>query len=306
MGVAIMFGLPLEPAIFIGLTMTATAVVITLKIFRDLGLHKTRMARLVVAACVVDDMLTLLLFSLLLSVVKGEAVTMEFLFAIFAKVLVFFGLVIAVGRWLYPYFRHPFQHREGKGFTFVLILGLTFGLFAEAIGLHIILGAYLAGLFFREEVANKILVQKVEDRLYGIAYSFLGPIFFISLGFHVTFDVLYGSGLWFVLALTFACAVGQVLSAGGMARREGLSWTESLSVGVGMMGRAEMAFILASLGLSLGIINDEVFFVLIFTTFLLNIMTIGGLKMCAVALKREGISQDDHILATENLDDGMF
>lgn len=306
MGVAIMFGLPLEPAIFIGLTMTATAVVITLKIFRDLGLHKTRMARLVVAACVVDDMLTLLLFSLLLSVVKGEGVTMESLFAIFAKVLVFFGLVIAVGRWLYPYFRHPFQHREGKGFTFVLILGLTFGLFAEAIGLHIILGAYMAGLFFREEVANKILVQKVEDRLYGIAYSFLGPIFFISLGFHVTFDVLYGSGLWFVLALTFACAVGQVLSAGGMARREGLSWTESLSVGVGMMGRAEMAFILASLGLSLGIINDEVFSVLIFTTFLLNIMTIGGLKMCAVALKREGISQDDHILATENLDDGMF
>ena len=76
----------------------------------------------------------------------------------------------------------------------------------------------MAGLFFREEVANKVLVQKVEDRLYGIAYSFLGPIFFISLGFHVTFDVLYGSGLWFVLALTFACAVGQVLSAGGAWR----------------------------------------------------------------------------------------
>ena len=72
------------------------------------------------------------------------------------------------------------------------------------------------------------------------------------------------------------------------------------------MGRAEMAFILASMGLSLGIITEEVFSVLIFTTFLLNIMTIGGLKMCAVALKREGITQDDHILPTEKLDDGTF
>ena len=287
LAVALAFGLSLQPAVFVGLTMTATAVVITLKIFQDLKLHKTHMARLVVAACMVDDLLTLLLFSLALNLFNGEPVNIESIFAIIAKVVVFFGLVIASGKWFYPLFKHPFHHREGKGFTFVLILGLGFGLLAEAIGLHIILGAYMAGLFFREEVANPILIQKVEDRLYGIAYSFLGPIFFISLGFHVSFEALHGTGLWFMLALTLTCAVGQVISAGGMARREGFSWNESLIVGVGMMGRAEMAFVLSSIGFSMHVINQEVFSILILVTFLMNLMTIVGLKMCAVSLSQK-------------------
>ncbi len=293
MGVATAFGLSLLPALFVGLTMTATAVVVTLKIFRDLNLDNTRMARLVVAACIIDDMLTLLLFSLVMSFVnigKFEPIAMMITMA---KVVLFFGLVIAVGRWFYPLFSHPFRHREGKGFTFVLILGLTFGLFAEAIGLHIILGAYLAGLFFREEVADVSLIEKVEDRLNGIAYSFLGPIFFISLGFHITFEALAGPGLWFVLALTFACAAGQIISAGGMAQRQGFTWAESLTIGVGMNGRAEMAFVLSSLGLTAGVINAEVFSILIFTTFLLNLLTPAGLKGCAMMLKKEGVIRDE-------------
>jgi len=95
------------------------------------------------------------------------------------------------------------------------VLGLAYGLVAEAIGLHIILGAYMAGLFFEEKVASAELVQKVTDRLEGIAYSFLGPIFFISLGFHITFDVLKGESLAFVLVLTIVLLVGQIVSAGG-------------------------------------------------------------------------------------------
>ncbi len=306
LGVGFMFGLDWKSAIFIGLTMTATAVVVTLKIFRELDLHNTRMARLVVAACVVDDMLTLLFFSLVLNVLNGQALNLESIFTIFAKVIVFFGIVIGIGVWLYPYFKHPFQNRDGKGFTFLLVLGLAFGLFAEAIGLHIILGAYIAGLFFREEVARIALIQKVEDRLYGIAYSFLGPIFFISLGFNITFEALQGTGLWFVLTLTLVCAVGQIISAGGMAYRGGFTRAESLSIGVGMMGRAEIAFILASLGLHMQVINDKIFSVLIFTTFLLNIMTIIGLKACAIMLKKEGIVRDDKILDPQQLDDGRF
>lgn len=304
--VALAFGLSPPSSLFVGLTMTTTAVVVTLKIFRDLNLQNTRMSRMVVAACVVDNMLILLLFSMLISLVKGETMDFASLPLTAVKVFLFFGFVVVAGRWLYPVFKHPFRNREGKGFTFVLILGLAFGLLAEAIGLHIILGAYMAGLFFREEVASKGLIQKVEDRLYGIAYSFLGPIFFISLGFHITFGALSGSGVWLLLALTLAVATAQILSAGGMARREGMTWAESLSIGVGMMGRAEMAFVLSSLGLSMGVIDNEVFSVLIFTTFLLNIMTIIGLKLCAVLLVKKGVAGDNTILNRKTIDNGKF
>jgi Kef-type K+ transport system membrane component KefB len=285
--VALAFGLSMVSAVFVGLALTATAVVVTLKILRDLGLLDTRMAHVIVASCIIDDLLTLLMFSVVLGIVRGGGMDPLYLLLVGVKSILFFGTVIAIGYWLYPLFKHPFRNRKGKGFTFVLILGLGFGLLAEAIGLHIIIGAYLAGLFFSEKVASRSLMQKVEDRLFGISYSFLGPIFFISLGFHITFDALSATQLWFIIVLTSACVVGQIISAGGMARLLKFSSVESLTIGVGMCGRAEMAFVLASLGMSIGALDAQVFSVLVFTIFLLTLITPVGLKGCAVLLERQ-------------------
>lgn len=285
MGVALMFGLSVPTAVFVGLVMTATAVVITLKVLRDLGLNHTPMARVIIAACVIDDLLTLVVFSFALNLLNGGEVNLMQILDTAGRVVLFFGVSFAIGYWVYPLFRKPFQDRHGKGLTFVLVLGLAGGLFAHMIGLHIILGAYIAGLFFDHRVASGEQLRKVEDRLGGIAYSFLGPIFFISLGFHLTFDVLEGATLWFIVTLTLAIFIGQVVSAGGMARRAGFNASESLFVGVGMCGRAEMAFILSSLGLSLGLLTPDIFSVLIFTAFLLNLATPVAMKLLASRLK---------------------
>ena len=82
------------------------------------------------------------------------------------------AVAVVLGKYVYPRLSLPFRSEGGKGFTFVLVMALALGLFAEAIGLHIILGAYLAGLFFEEKVAHPNLVRIVKDRAYGITYSF--------------------------------------------------------------------------------------------------------------------------------------
>ena len=79
--------------------------------------------------------------------------------------------------------------------------------------------------------------------------------------------------------LTGAVIVGQIVSAGGMAMQMGLPAREALTVGVGMCGRAELAFILASLALAQGAIGQSVFSVLIFTAFVLNLFTPLALKV---------------------------
>ncbi len=282
-GVATAFGLDPVGATFVGLTMTATAVVITLKTLRDLGLADTRVARIIVASCVIDDLLTLVFFGLILGVLSGGSFTPAAVAVTLVKVITFFAFAFVLGRHVYPSLTLPFRSEGGKGFTFVLVVAIGAGLVAEAIGLHMILGAYLAGLFFEERVAHPNLVRVVADRSYGIAYSFLGPIFFISLGFSITFQIS-ASGLGFLAVLTTAVIVGQVVSAGGMAIRMGLPAREALTVGVGMCGRAELAFILASLALAEGAIAPAIFSVLIFTAFLLNLFTPIGLKGCSVLL----------------------
>jgi Kef-type K+ transport system membrane component KefB/Trk K+ transport system NAD-binding subunit len=291
-GVALLFGLDLFGAIFVGLTMTATAVVITLKSLKDLGLANTRVARVIIASCVIDDLLTLVFFGLVIGVLTGGTFEPINIFITLAKVVGFFLFALLLGRFVYPRLTLPFRSKGGKGFTFVLIIAFASGLIAEAIGLHMILGAYLAGLFFEEKVAHPNLVRVVKDRAYGIAYSFLGPIFFISLGFSISFDISL-SGLGFIALLTAAVIIGQIVSAGGMAMRMGMPPREALTVGVGMCGRAEIAFIIAALALAQGAINQNIFTALIFTAFLLNLFTPLALKGCAVMLKGRAARQAD-------------
>lgn len=283
-GVAYLFGLGLIGATFVGLTMTATAVVITLKSLKDLDLANTRFARIIVASCVIDDLLTLVFFGLVIGMLSGGAFEPVNVVITLVKVIGFFAFALLLGRFVYPRLTLPFRSEGGKGFTFVLLLAIGSGLVAEAIGLHMIIGAYLAGLFFEEKVAHPNLVRIVKDRAYGIAYSFLGPIFFISLGFSISFDIS-ASGMAFIALLTAVVIVGQVVSAGGMALRMGLPPREALTVGVGMCGRAEIAFILASLALTQGAIDKSIFTALIFTAFLLNLFTPLALKGCAELLQ---------------------
>lgn len=282
--VASMFGLNWVGATFVGLTMTATAVVITLKSLKDLGLANTRVARVILASCVIDDLLTLVFFGMIIGVLSGGTFEPLTIVTTVGKVVGFFGVSFVIGRYVYPRLTLPFRSEGGKGFTFVLLMAFAMGLFADAIGLHMILGAYMAGLFFEEKVAHPSLVKIVVDRAYGIAYSFLGPIFFMSLGFSITFEIS-ASNVGFMVLLTTVVIVGQVLSAGGMALRMGLPPREALTVGVGMCGRAELAFILASLALAHGAIDQPIFSVLIFTAFVLNLFTPLALKGCAVLLE---------------------
>ena len=294
--VAQFFGLDLAASVFVGLIIgTATAVVITLKSFKDLGLTDTRIARVVVASCIINDLLTLIFFSLVIGALSGGTFAPMDLVVNLGKVVGFFAVALLLGTFVYPRLTLPFRAEGGKGFTFVLLTAIAAGLFAEAIGLHMILGAYLAGLFFEERVAHPNLVKVVNDRAYGIAYSFLGPIFFISLGFSISFDIS-ASSVAFIALLAVTVIAGQVLSAGGMALRIGMPWREALTVGVGMCGRAEMAFILAALALAQGVIGQETFTILIFTAFLLNLFTPLALKGCSILLEgRVAHGGDTHL-----------
>jgi len=300
-GMALLFGMDMIGATFVGLTMTATAVVITLKSLKDLGLQNTRMARVIVASCVIDDLLTLIFFGLVIGVLSGGEFEPMILLTTLAKLLGFVAVAVLMGKYIYPRLTLPFRSEGGKGFTFVLVMALALGLFAEAIGLHIILGAYLAGLFFEEKVAHPNLVRIVKDRAYGIAYSFLGPIFFISLGFSITFDISLAT-VGFILALTTVVIVGQILSAGGMALRLGMPRLEALTVGVGMCGRAEIAFILASLALAQNAIDKPAFSALIFTAFILNLFTPLALKGCAILLQGKAVPQEDALSGLIQID----
>lgn len=273
-GVSLLFGYEMFTALFIGMGLSITAISVTSKVFKDFKFNQSNIAHIVMGAAVADDIAAFILLSILLGAMQGGGLTgLEVLWVI-GKVVLFFGGVIFAGKHLIPLFKNVFKKTGHKAFTFTLIIALAFGWFAEQIGLHYILGAYLAGLFVKEDLLHPEVYRKIEDRLFGLSYSFLGPIFFVSLGFHVDFSILKDfTMLPFLIAIIIAAIIGKVVGTGLIAKFFKHTSCEAMIIGVSMNSRGAVELILAMIGLELGLIDNKIFSVLIFMAFFTTFIT---------------------------------
>ncbi len=279
-GVGLLFGATLIQALFIGMGMSITAISVTVKIFKDFRYENREIINLVMVAALTDDILAFVLISVILTLATAGSLTLAGLGLLVLKLFGFFAASLFLGNVILKHvFSRFFARSGGKAFTLTLIIGLTFGLIAESLGIHFVIGAYLAGLFIKEDLIAPKIFHKIEDRLFGITYSFLGAIFFVSLGFHVDFRAFTDpTALAFLAVVLVASIVGKVVGAGVVARLAGRSARESGIIGFAMNGRGAVELILATIGLETGIINTEIFSILVFMAFFTTFITPLALK----------------------------
>ena len=280
---SIAFGLDSGAALFVGMALSVTAIAVTARLLQDYKLSGTKIANLALGAALVDDILSLVIFSVVMEIAVTGAVDIVTLGWIGLKVAGFFGIVLILGQKFFPQINKVI-YTGNKGFTFTLIVALVFGLLAEAMGMHVIIGAFLAGLFIREEVVEKELFDKIEDRIWGLSYSFLGPIFFASLAFHLDF-LAVTEAPWFLLVIILVAVLGKMLGAGLGAYLCKYKKQEVIGIGVAMNSRGAVELILASIGYQQGIINEMVFSVLVLMAFVTTIISIVGMKPVSKMLK---------------------
>jgi len=315
--VATLFGFTVNEAMLWGLTMTATAVSLTMVSLRNENLHKTKASTGIMTAAVVDDVLSLIGVAIVIPIVlasngSGASVDMGQIMMILVKVVVFFAIVIFLGLFAFPGTTpkelpsnpSPWQYAEyyaskvlqyfgvkklilayrGEFSPLIMIsIAMTLGAIAHLFGFHPAIGAYLAGLFLKKEYF--IFDESIERRkdqhfekskgvVDHIAFTVFGPIFFVNLGTKIEFNGhLFVEALPMIATLFIVVFVVQVLSAGISARfTGGYTNKESVMIGFGMLGRAELAFVVINLAYATHHIIDEVqFYALVMTIFLLNI-----------------------------------
>ncbi len=280
-----------------GLTMTATAVSLTMVSLKSEGLHKTEAATGIVTSAVLDDIASLALVAILVPVATGDApaTIVEISWVISKAILFFLGIVI-LGALVLPSekigllarlpllakfgVRDVFALFKGEHSTLVVLtLAVMVGLSAHALGFHPAVGAYMAGLVLKEEyflfldkpdVNQFVRTKSVVD---DIAFSWIGPIFFVDLGAKIIFDwEILRSVIPQIIVLTTAIFVIQITTAGLAARYTGkFSRTESVMIGLGMLGRAELAFVVMDIAyVQNSILTQEMFITLMATSFWLN------------------------------------
>lgn len=263
----LLFGLAMVSSLFISLGLSITAIAVSARVLHDLELTEHQVTPVIIGASIVDDVLALSFFTAIIDLGTNQSGINWLHFGLtMGKVIIFFAIAIGIGIWLYPKIGRYFSSRSSKGFTFALVMALMFGLLAELAGLHLIIGAYMAGLFVREGVVSPELLTKISDRFVSITYGFLGPIFFVSLSFHVTFSI-FKTDLLLTVALLLAAIFGKLIGAGSGALASGMNRKEATVIGMAMNGRGAVELIVASIGLQLGLINDRIFSILVLIAF---------------------------------------
>lgn len=249
-------------------------------------------------SAVLDDIGSLAMVAIMVPIATGDApANVTDVALILGKAVAFFLGVIVLGTWVFPHeggglmSRLPFLKKFGVVHVFALVKGehttlvvltiaVLVGLAAHALGFHPAVGAYMAGLVLKEEyflfrekpdISQFVKTKSVVD---DIAFSWIGPIFFVDLGAKIIFDwAILVSVIPQIIALTLALFVVQISSAGLAARYTGkFTWPESLMIGFGMLGRAELAFVVMDIAyVQNKILNQEAFITLMAAAFWLNV-----------------------------------
>lgn len=263
--VARYFGFTSEKALLIGVTLTATSIAITADTLREMGQLHTEVAKTIIGAAVIDDILALTALAFTQHFTAGSiewSVTGFMLLkaAAFIVLSLMGGLWIAQ-RWIQKLDESAFA-RKYPEFIFVvaMLLAFAYAMIAEMIGLSAIVGAFIAGVSL-EGVDLKHSKHFKEGADY--LRILFGAIFFVSLGVLADIKAFNLDILYFLIALSIVAVLSKLIGCGLPAKLSGMSNRDSLIVGLGMSPRGEVAMIVALLALQQNIIAQPAFVAII-------------------------------------------
>lgn len=249
-----------EVALFVGAAMTATSVGITARVFGDLGALKSKEAKTIIGAAVVDDILGLLILTVVAGLLgSGGALSGLDLLIISGKAIGFLLLVVLVGRKLSPVIFNVFVKIPSVG-TFVtgsFIFATLLGAAAHFVGLHPIVGAFAGGVVAGESG----MTHRIREELKPLNYL-LVPIFFVYIGSEVNIKVLASLDIFLYGALVSVLAfIGKYLSALG-ALGKGMNTS---IIGIGMAPRGEVGLIFVAVAATTlsSVISEEIISIII-------------------------------------------
>jgi Kef-type K+ transport system membrane component KefB len=277
--VGVMFDLDTGVTIFAGVALAATSVSISAQVLLELGFLRSKEGNALLATALIDDVLAILLVSVALAVLGGAGGAESdnsAILLILVRMVVYLVVAFAIAWWILPrlllyWANHPIISQSNGAAALAIVTTLLFAWSAEALGgVAMITGAFIAGVGFSR--VRNFATRTIEETVSHVTYAFFLPIFFISVGLEVDLTTLPISAIPLALALLLVAVVSKVGGAGLGALLGGFSRGESLRVGTCMISRGEVGLIIASLGLSAGILEQDsplfssLFLVILLTT----------------------------------------
>jgi Kef-type K+ transport system membrane component KefB len=268
LGISELFGYDFDVALFLGAALAATSVGITARVFSDLRALATVEARTVLGAAVADDVLGLVVLTVVVRIATGDSVGVGTVASVVGIALAFLVLTTILGQWLAPRLFGAVSRWARSAGTMVAIalaFTLAFAELASAADLAPIVGAFVAGL----SIGTTDQAERIRRDLLPVGHLFI-PVFFLSIGIEIEIGEFLDPGVLGVAAALLAVAVlGKLAASAGMFGSAG----DKLLIGIGMIPRGEVGLIFATIGLREGILDRELYAALLLVVLVTTLMT---------------------------------
>jgi K+:H+ antiporter len=253
-------GKRLITSLFLGTALSIASVKIVATIVREMNFMRRTVGQVLLASAIIDDtigwMITAVIFSLALhGAIDAFGVARSVIGTIvFMVVSLTIGrrAVFFVIRWVNDNFVS-----EHAVITAILLIMIGMAIVTDLIGVHTVLGAFVAGILVGE---SPILTKHIDEQLRGLITAFFMPVFFGTAGLSADLTILADPTLLALTAgLILIASVGKFGGAFAGAAMAGLTWREALALGTGMNARGSTEVIVATVGLSMGALNGSLF-----------------------------------------------
>jgi len=251
----------LYESLFIGTIFTATSISISVITLIELDKLKTIEGRCIVNAAIIDDILGILLVSIISGfAIKSEVASSSFFqnttVITLIKMVIFFIVAFLVGIFVLPlvYENSKKLKLEASILSLSVAIIFIYSWFAENFGLAAIIGAFLAGIF----IGQTEYQHRIDSEIAQVGKSFFVDFFFIGIGLKLHLSELTINPIFLILFLLIAI-ISKALGAGLGARMGHFDTTRAIRIGLGMVPRGEVALIIGSMALSRNLITDDIF-----------------------------------------------
>ncbi len=268
------FGFDNDASIFIGTALTATSIAITANVLKEMGKLETNAAKAIIGAAIIDDVLSLLALTIAEEAVSGE-LSISLVLITVAKAIGFLVIGVIAGGLIVRIVMvrldcTSFCNRYPESiFILAMMVAFLYSLLAELMGLSAIIGSFMAGVSL-----TRIKLEHDEVFREGAEYLqiIFASIFFISLGVLLDLRHFTLHLTWFVLALTGVAILTKLIGCGLPARLSGIGTRESLTIGMGMVPRGEVAMIVGLIGLNQNLIEQDTYAAIVLMSLLTTII----------------------------------
>jgi len=283
--------------LFIGVSMSITAFPVLARIIEERRMSRSVLGSTAIACAAVDDVTAWCLLAAVVAIVKSTGIAGSLL-TIGLTVLFIAGMLFVVRPRMNRYMSRIIGERpEGQVGSMGLLAGIfvfvfVSALFTEAIGIHALFGAFLAGVCMPQDSR---LRQFLRERLETFSSVLLLPLFFAFTGLRMQVGLLNDWGSWLMcLGIITVAIVGKLGGSMAAARWTGMSWGDSFSLGALMNTRGLVELIVLNLGYDLNILSPRIFTMLVLMALVTTFMTGPLLQLRHVVERRWSLAVASH------------